>query len=96
MSMRAAMGDKSRPVAWAATSGLFVALVLVAAVGLLAGCGAGGPAATGSDATAGQATPSSVSGDAAPDFAGVTLDGSGVSLGEYRGKPLVLAFMASW
>lgn len=34
--------------------------------------------------------------DSAPDFAGTTLDGTNVSLSEYRGKPLVLAFMASW
>jgi hypothetical protein len=33
---------------------------------------------------------------AAADFSGVTLDGADVSLSEYRGKPLVLAFMASW
>lgn len=33
---------------------------------------------------------------AAADFSGVTLDGVNVSLSEYRGKPLVLAFMASW
>ncbi len=32
----------------------------------------------------------------APDFSGVSLDGTQVSLSEYRGKPLVLAFMASW
>ena len=32
----------------------------------------------------------------APDFDGVTLAGTQVSLSEYRGKPLVLAFMASW
>ena len=35
-------------------------------------------------------------GRAAADFSGVTLDGVNVSLSEYRGKPLVLAFMASW
>jgi hypothetical protein len=32
----------------------------------------------------------------APDFSGVTLDAVNVSLSQYRGKPLVLAFMASW
>ncbi|MBN1319798.1 MAG: redoxin domain-containing protein [Thermoleophilia bacterium] len=35
-------------------------------------------------------------GDAAPGFSGVTLDGTEVSLDGYRGKPLVLAFTASW
>jgi peroxiredoxin len=33
---------------------------------------------------------------AAPYFAGTTLDGAQVSLGDYQGKPLVLVFMASW
>jgi hypothetical protein len=32
----------------------------------------------------------------APDFSGVTLEGTRVSLNEFRGNPLVLAFMASW
>jgi hypothetical protein len=35
-------------------------------------------------------------GRAAPDFAGTTIEGVDVSLSEYKGKPLVLAFMASW
>ena len=96
MSMRSVIAEKNRPGAQVAATGLFVTLVLVAAVGLLAGCGAGGSAATGPDPTAGPATPPSVSGDVATDFAGVTLDGAGVSLGEFRGRPLVLAFMASW
>ena len=39
---------------------------------------------------------SKANGESAPDFSGVTLDGNEVSLSEYRGKPLVLAFMASW
>jgi len=33
---------------------------------------------------------------AAPAFVGTSLDGAKLSLSEYRGKPLVLAFMASW
>jgi len=39
---------------------------------------------------------SGTAGRAAADFSGVTLQGVNVSLSEYRGKPLVLAFMASW
>jgi thiol-disulfide isomerase/thioredoxin len=37
-----------------------------------------------------------ISAEPAPDFSGVTLDGLSVSLSEYRGRPLVLVFMASW
>jgi hypothetical protein len=32
----------------------------------------------------------------APTFSGKTLAGDEISLGGYRGRPLVLAFMASW
>jgi hypothetical protein len=35
-------------------------------------------------------------GERAPLFSGATTDGVSVSLSEYRGKPVVLAFMASW
>jgi hypothetical protein len=58
-----------------------VAVVLLAILGLaLASCGSGSPPA----------------GRVAPDFAGTTIEGVDVSLSEYKGKPLVLAFMASW
>jgi hypothetical protein len=36
------------------------------------------------------------SGGSAPDFQVTTFAGDQVSLSLYRGKPLVLAFMASW
>lgn len=39
---------------------------------------------------------SSTTKEPAPDFSGVTLDGQQVSLSEYRGKPVVIVFMASW
>jgi cytochrome c biogenesis protein CcmG/thiol:disulfide interchange protein DsbE len=35
-------------------------------------------------------------GDVAPDFTLQTLDGKSVSLSDYRGKPVVLNFWASW
>ena len=58
--------------------------VLVLAAASLAGCGSG----TTETASGG--------GGGELDFNGKTLDGVDVSLGGYRGKPLVLAFMASW
>jgi hypothetical protein len=57
--------------------------LLVLATAFAVGCG-------GSDAGGG------ITGKTAPDFSGVTLGGTRVSLSEYRGRPLVLAFMASW
>jgi cytochrome oxidase Cu insertion factor (SCO1/SenC/PrrC family) len=64
-----------------------LAVLLVLAMGLLGGCGLG----AGGSGSATTAAPK-----AAPDFSGTTLAGTEVSLSEYRGKPLVLAFMASW
>jgi cytochrome oxidase Cu insertion factor (SCO1/SenC/PrrC family) len=71
----------------AITAGMAAFLVALIAV-LFVACGSpatsstGGATATTAEANAG--------------FSGVTLDGTEVSLSEYRGKPLVLAFMASW
>ncbi len=62
-------------------------LVAVAAV-LSVGCGSAATLTTGD--TTGTTT------QVEAGFSGVTLDGTEVSLSEYRGKPLVLAFMASW
>jgi len=62
--------------------------LLVLIVGLAAACGSSGGGGS-STSTAGTLKP-------APDFSGATLAGEAVSLSEYRGKPLVLAFMASW
>lgn len=64
-------------------SAAVVGTLLVLATVLAVGCGgldAGGSASV----------------KTAPDFSGVTLEGTQVSLSEYRSKPLVLAFMASW
>jgi hypothetical protein len=61
---------------------LGLVLVLAFMAGLVAGCGSS--VAGGDDSSP------------APAFSGKTLDGLDVSLDMYRGKPLVLAFMASW
>lgn len=58
-------------------------VVLILALASSAGCG-------GSEEGGG------AGGEAAPGFSGVTLDGTEVSLDGYRGRPLVLAFTASW
>jgi hypothetical protein len=60
--------------------------VLVLVAFLVACCGLSGASAAGAAG----------SGDTAPDFQVTTLAGDQASLSLYRGKPLVLAFMASW
>jgi len=67
---------------------LLASAVLVLGVAALAGCG--------SDTTTEITSSESTGGGGELDFSGKTLDGNDVSLGGYRGKPLVLAFMASW
>jgi cytochrome oxidase Cu insertion factor (SCO1/SenC/PrrC family) len=69
-----------------------VGAVLLVAASAFAGCGSSAsPTAT----TSTSVTPTTSS-ESAPDFSATTLDGLDVSLSQYRGKPLVLAFMASW
>jgi hypothetical protein len=68
------------------------ALLLIA----FAGCGSGATSSATTGAAAAAGSEATASAKAAPDFAGPTIDGLDVSLSEYRGKPLVLAFMASW
>jgi cytochrome oxidase Cu insertion factor (SCO1/SenC/PrrC family) len=66
-----------------------MAAFLVALIAVLSvACGSSATSSTGG------ATATTAKADAG--FSGVTLDGTEVSLSQYRGKPLVLAFMASW
>jgi hypothetical protein len=76
-------------------------VLLLLATAALVGCGSGATTTTTGSVTTeppGATTTGATVSDreAAPDFSGLTLDGLDVSLGEYRGKPLVLAFSASW
>jgi cytochrome oxidase Cu insertion factor (SCO1/SenC/PrrC family) len=71
----------------AATAGMAAFLVALIAV-LSVACGSPATSSTGGAI--------STTAQADAGFSGVTLDGTEVSLSQYRGKPLVLAFMASW
>lgn len=82
--MKAGGWTRRRGLIAGAGSAVLLGTVLLVAAFALAGCGSSAPSGT----TAAAAT--------APDFSVTTLDGVDVSLSEYRGKPLVLAFMASW
>jgi uncharacterized lipoprotein YbaY len=63
---------------------------LAAAVVLLAGCGGG---------DGGGAAPQTISTQAArvaPNISGTTLDGETISLGDLRGRPVVVNVWSSW
>lgn len=77
-------GHVRRPSGAFAAGALVVGIFVVLAALALPGCGCGAEAAAGDDSTL------------ATDFTGFTLGGEKVSLSQYRGKPLVLAFLASW
>ncbi len=74
-------------VMWSAGFTLLLLALVLGAVG----CGS-----SSSDGGAGTTVTTGADSAQAADFSGVTLDGVDVSLSEYRGKPLVLAFIASW
>ena len=73
--------------AWSAGLALFLPVLLLAAVS----CGSASP-----EGGSGVTEYTEAGGPQASDFSGVTLDGDEVSLSGFRGKPLVLAFVASW
>jgi cytochrome oxidase Cu insertion factor (SCO1/SenC/PrrC family) len=89
----AAIRRPAGPLMYSAGLTLFLLMLLLGAVA----CGSSGAESATETTQTSQATQTTGAGGAqAPDFSGVTLAGDEVSLSEYRGKPLVLAFMASW
>ncbi len=59
----------------------------------LSACGSDGPASGSTASSLAGAGETAESGDLAPSFSGLTLDGKQVSLDQYRGKPLILVYM---
>lgn len=93
---------RSRMRTWSMSGarGLAAAL-LILVVGVSVGCGGTGTAPTSASSgsgTTGIPTTDPVAGDRKPaaEFSGVTMSGEQVSLSGYAGRPLVLAFWASW
>jgi cytochrome c biogenesis protein CcmG/thiol:disulfide interchange protein DsbE len=72
-----------------------VAVVVVLAIGIVTWVAVSGS----DDGTSAEVVPKVLSakvGQAAPDFSLPTLDGGHVQLSDFRGKPVVLNFWASW
>lgn len=78
----------------AAWRGLVVLTALSGLV-LIAGCGSPGGTTAGTSAPINAATPAG-SRQLAPAFSGTTIDGAAVSAENFKGKPTVLVFWASW
>lgn len=66
-----------------------IMVVFFAAAAIISGCGPS-PGGTGSK------EPTARIGDPAPDFSVESTSGKAVKLGDFRGKPLVISFMAEW
>lgn len=65
-------------------------VLTLAAVALLAGCGGGGDREAAPQPIATQAAV------VAPEISGTTLDGKTISLGDFRGRPVVVNVWSSW
>ncbi len=74
-----------------------VAMVAIAALVVFLQGGVGDARASDSQATeANSLPPAPIAGRPAPDFTLQTLDGESVSLSDFRGKPVIVNFWASW
>lgn len=73
-----------------------VAVLALLAMAAVAGCGsetdeAGAPSATVTESTTPETTR-----EAAPALSGVTLDGDAITLGDFRGRPVLINVWSSW
>lgn len=77
------------------------AALLILVLGMSVGCGGTGAAPTGANSGSGTTVipttgPAMDDRKPAAEFSGATMSGEQVSLSGYAGRPLVLAFWASW
>lgn len=74
---------------------LAAVVLLIAAIGLVAGWGIPGLASRAPAAAAGEAT-APLEGAPAPDFTLTTADGRTMGTGDFLGRPLLINFWATW
>ena len=75
---------------------LAVALLALLAMAAAAGCGSGTDEAVAPSATVTESTPPQTTRETAPALSGVTLDGDAITLGDFRGRPLLINVWSSW
>ena len=71
-------------------------VLVVMAVTTVAGCSSSSSSGAVSDGNGGSVDSTARPAEMAPGFSGTRLDGTPVALSDYLGKPVILAFMASW
>ena len=73
-----------------------VAVLALLAMAAVAGCGAETEEAAAPSATVTESTAQETSRERAPALSGVTLDGDAITLGDYRGRPVLINVWSSW
>ena len=73
-----------------------VALLALLAMAAVAGCGSETDEAVAPSATLTESTPPATTRETAPPLSGVTLDGDTVTLGDLRGRPVLINVWSSW
>ena len=73
-----------------------VALLALLAMATVAGCGSETDEAVAPSTTVTESTPPETTRETAPALAGVTLDGDAITLGDLRGRPVLINVWSSW
>ena len=73
-----------------------VASLALLAMAAVAGCGSGTDEATAPSATVTESAPPETTRETAPPLSGVTLDGDAITLGDFRGRPVLINVWSSW
>ena len=75
---------------------LAVALLALLALAAVVGCGSETDEAVAPSATVTESTTPQTTRETAPALSGVTLDGDAITLGDFRGRPVLINVWSSW
>ena len=74
----------------------FVVLLALLAMATVAGCGSETDESVAPAATVTESVPPETTREKAPALSGVTLDGTPITLGDFRGRPVLINVWSSW